>query len=318
MADYPITSLAGSSGASGSNVLLRFLSARIIRAVRNRGNPLAKISNVSGDLAQLGQVVGIPISPNKTAPLMTDGSSIVLDDSPGTTFNITLNRQRLSNFSITAVDQAMAGNVQAELAMDSAIAALLNGIEEDVMSVATASFTTNSAVGTYNTAITEAVISQGVEAVLGQRPPTGDAFLGFIKSGTTSWGALMQLSNFVQAQTILSGGAGEMSPAHGAAYGNGKLWHNTRWYMVNAMPQTGTSTDGLIIHPQAIAVAFRQPAPPTPGTGAMAEMVSDSESGIAFQVVQQWDGARQANQIVVKSLYGYGVPKEQFGVQVKS
>lgn len=318
MADYPITSLAGSSGASGANLLLRFLSSSIIRAVRNRGNPLAKISNVSDAVATVGNVVGIPRSPNKTAPLMTDGASIVLNDSPGTTFDITLNRQRVAPFSVTTVDQALAGDIQAMLAMDGSIQGLLNGIEEDVMSVATASFTTNSAVGTYNTALTEAVIAQAANTVLGQRPPSQDALLGFFKTGTTTWGALMQLSNFVQAQTILSGGAGKMSPAHTSTYGTGELWHDTVFTMVNAMPQTGTSTDGLIFHKSAIAVAFRQPAPPTPGTGAIVEFVADQESGIAYQIIAQWDGSRLANQIVVRSLYGYGVPAEQFGIQVKS
>ncbi len=198
MADQPITTGAGSLGASGANVLLRFLSTQIVRGARIANGPLRFISDVSGDLATVGQSVGVYVSPSKTSRLLTDGSAKVLDDDTGSTVNVTLNKQRYSAMSITTIARAMAGDMVAMALLQEQIAAVVNGVQEDVFSVAASSFTTNTAVGTYNTALTEAVAQSSVSALLNQKIP--GPFFGLVHTNTKSWGALTQLASFSNAQ----------------------------------------------------------------------------------------------------------------------
>jgi len=314
MADQPINSGASSLGSSGADVLLRFLSDQVVQASRNWGGVLRHISDVSGAVAQKGNIVGVYVSPNIASRTMTDGAAKVLDDDTGTTTNVTLNRLRYSAFSKTTVARALEGDFTTAAQIQSRVYALLNDIESDVLSTATASFTTNTATGTYNTAITEAVISESVETLLDQRPPSGVPLIGMVRSGTTSWGAIAQLANFVQVQVT-----GESkAPTVDEAYGQGRLWHNTRWYMTQAMPKTGTSTDNLILHPQALSMAMRIPGDSISSNSPAITTVVDPLSGIAFQIIMQWDPARMADEIVVRALYGYSVVKNAWGIQLKS
>ena len=182
MADLPIGSGASSLGSSGANTLLRFLSDQVVQACRNWGGPTRYVTDVSGAVAQKGNVVGVYVTPNLASRTLVDGNAKVLDDDTGSTVNVTLNRLKYSAFSKTSVARALEGDFSTLARLQASIYAVLNDIEADVMSIATSQFTTNAVVGTYNTAITEAVISNGVEAILDQRPPSGQPLVGDRKS----------------------------------------------------------------------------------------------------------------------------------------
>lgn len=313
MADQPINSGSTSLGSSGADVLLRFLSDQVVQASRNWGGPLKYFSDVSGAVAQKGNVVGVYVSPNLASRTMTDGAAKVLDDDTGSTTNVTLNRLRYSAFSKTTVARALEGDFTTAAQIQARVAALLNDIEADVLSTATSSFTTNTAVGAYNTAITEAEVSKGVEAILDQRPPQTGPLIGLVRSGEKAWGALAQIANFNQYQVT-----GQISPLVEESYGNGKLWHNTRWYMTQALPKSGTSIDNLIFHPQSLSVAMRMPGDSISSNAPAIQNVVDPQSGVAFQLLMQWDPARMADEIVVRALYGYSVVKDAWAVQLKA
>lgn len=314
MADQDITSQATSLGASGANVLLRFLTTEFVRSARDWGGPLKYVMDVSSDLATVGQKVGVRVAPNVTSRLLTDGQSKILDDDAGTTVDVTLNRTRYCAFGVTDVAAAMDGNASMASLVASRIAGLLNGIEEDVMSVATTGFTANTAQGTYNTALTEAAFGAAVSQVLNQKPPDDGQLVALIRSGATSYDALLALPAFSYALNTGLGVGAQVAQN----MGQGRPFHGARTFMTQAMPISGTSTDNLVFHRSAIAIAMRQLEAPMAGLGCITETVSDPQSGVSFQIRLQYDKDRLAQEFVCSVLYGYAVTKGEYGCLLKS
>lgn len=314
MADQDINSGSTSLGSSGANVLIRKVSTDFVKSARNWGGPLKYVMDVSPNVASFGNKVGVRVAANVNSRLLSDGSSKVLDDDTGTTVDVTLNRTRYTSFGVTDVVAAMDGNATKQSLISSRMAGLLNGIEEDVLSVATSSFTTNTAQGTYNTAITEAAFMASVQSVLGQRPPADGNIVALIRSGTTSYGALLSLASFSYALNTGLGVGAQVSQN----MGQGRPFHGAWTYMTQAMPISGTSTDNLIFHRSAIALAMRNIEVPVAGLGVIAENFVDEASGVTYQIRLQYDKNTMAQEFVVSVLYGYAVTKDAYGCQLKS
>lgn len=309
MADLPISSGTTSLGASGLNSILTYFHGSFNSIKRNRGSVLNYVnSDVSQDVAVQGGSVTIPLYPTTTSTLLVDGSALASDDSVGSFQTVTLNRHRATKFSLTQMAQALSSPV-AEQLIQGRIAGILNNIEEDVMSLATTAFTTNT-VGTYNSAITEANAVLGVGNLLAQKVPA-DGLTAFVHPGAKSWQALVQIASFAQFQYT-----GQPSMVNDPNYANtGKFWHGANWIMSQAMPQSGTSTDNLIFHRNAICVAMRAFNPPmAPGVQAIPLMVD----GVPLQMLVQWNGDRLADEVVIHALYGYSVGVETWGCLFKA
>ena len=314
MADQDISSQSTSYGASGANVLLRFLSQSFVRSSRNWGGPLRYVMDVSPALLKRGQKVGVRVAPNIQSRLLNDGSAKTLDDDTGTTVDVTLNRIRYTAFGVTDVAAAMDGDATAATLISSRVAGLLNGIEQDVLSLATTGFTVNTAQGTYNTALTEAAFGAAVSAVLNQAPPDDNNLVALIRSGSTSYDALLALPAFSYAlNTGLGVGAQVRSDM-----GVGRPFHGAQTFMTQALPINGTSTDNLVFHKSAIALAMRNLKEPMAGLGVVCETVFDAQSGVTFQLRMQYDKDRMAEEIVASVLYGYAVTQGAYGCQLKS
>ena len=310
MADQPITSAAASLGSSGANTLLRYLETQFVRAARNTGMPMKFTMDVSGAVASKGNQVGVYIAPDITSSLLTDGSAATQDDTPGTTSNVTLNRHRYTKFSLTQVARALDGDFTTQKLLDSRIVGVLNGVEEDVLSLAT-SFTTNANAGTFNTALTEAECAEATRKLMSQKAP--GPYIALVKAGdVTTWEALVQIANFTQANT-----SGKENPVFNLGYGQGRFFHGAYYFYCHGVNQSGTSTSNLVYSQNAIAVAMRLPAQPM-SPGVAVQNIVDSESGIAFQVVMNFNGDRLADEITVHTLYGYGITKNAYGVELRS
>jgi len=314
MANQDITSQSASLGATGANVLLRFLTTEFVRAARDWGGPIRYVMDVSPALSAMGQKVGVRVAPNVTSRLLTDGSAKTLDDDTGTTVDVTLNRTRYCAFGITDVAAAMDGRASDPMLISSRVAGLLNGIEEDVMSVATTGFTTTTAQGTYNTALTEAAFGAAVSQVLNQKPPDDGQLIAMVRSGATSYDALLALPAFSYALNTGLGVGAQVSQN----MGQGRPFHGARTFMSQAMPLNGTSTDNLVFHRSAIAVAMRNLETPPDGLGVLSETVFDAASGITFQIRLQYDITRMAVEFVCSVLYGFAVVQPNYGCLLKS
>ena len=310
MADALITSLAGSLGSSGANVLLPVLSDFFVEAARNSGSPLRSITDVSPTVASFGETARVWIAPDASSNLLTDGNAVTKNDSPGTTASITLNRHRECTFSLTQVGAALAGNNMAQKLIQSRVAWLLNGVEEDVLSVHS-SFDTNAFAGTAATAITEAEAVEAVQKLKDQRAPA--PYFALIDSGSaTAWSAMVQIANFVQAQ-------GQSNPwlTVKPSWGGGYFWNDTFWFPTQAVAVAGTTSYNLVFAPSAIAIAMRPlPAPMAPGV--LHQNVVDPSSGVAFSICVSYDNNRLSDQVTLHTLYGYAMTKNAYGVVLRS
>lgn len=309
MANQPITSAAASIGSSGANVQVTYLSDLVIEARRNQGSPLRYVTDVSADIMGQGDTCKVWSAPNSTSRLLTDGSSITKDDDVGSSQTVTINKQRYKAMSMTTVAAAMGGNAIAEGILRSNIASVLNGVEEDVLSLASG-FTNNAYAGTYNTALTEAEMNEAVQVLDTAR--ILKPYVGLIKPDAKGWYALTQIANFTDSDKT-----GKANPKFEVGYGNGTLFHGAYWYPCHAVAKSGTSTSNVVFNPSAIAVAMRMPEAPK-SNAAQAINIFDTESAIAFQIVQQWDGNTLSDEVIVRVLYGYSEVNDDYGIELRS
>jgi len=309
MANALITSAAGDLGASGLKSLLTFFGDRFLAVKRNRGGLLNVINtDYSADLAQMGQTVNVPIAGTTSTNLLTDGNAVTLDNTTGSSVALTLNKHRVAAFGFTQVAQALSGNNAMQGIIDQRIADMLNDIEYDVASVATAGFTTNT-LGTYNTAFTEANAVSAISKLDGQKAPMPR--YGFLHPNTNGWGAAIKISNFVNSQYIGAESPLSKDPgAYGTHYWNGVFWRMSQ--AVNIA--SGTDADGFIIARDAIVFASRPFAQPLSQGVTAVNMVVD---GVALQMLVSWNKDKLADDITIHCLYGYAAGEEKYGCQYK-
>lgn len=304
MAEAPIT--VSQLGTSGVNALLT-RSWDDFRAIkRNKGNPLAKLTKkVSVEPGQLNQVITIPLYPEIASNLLTDGDAVTLNNDTGSYTTLTLNKHRETTWSWTQIAAGFSTPSQIAGQLAARIAGLVNDIQSDVLSMITTGFTTNTA-GTYNTALTEAVVVEAVADIMGNKP-NDDVLTCLISPDLKAWGALAQLAafrNFDNRGTVnnITGEGSVVSPAF-RAYG-------VDWHVCHGLPISGTSRDNVVFDKMAMAYAMQPIALPM-SQGVLATNLVDSE--VAIQIVLHYDGDRLADQFTAHALYGYAIAKEPWG-----
>lgn len=311
MANQAINSSAAGLGSAGLNSLLTFFQAKFRAIKRIAGRPLDYVNMDASELVAVeGQTVTLPLYPTTASSLLVDGQAVVMDDNVGSNVQVTLNKHRVTKFSLTQLARALDGDKVNSGLMEGRIAGILNDVETDIMSIATTGFTTNT-VGTYNSAMTEANIATAMTNYWGQLPPAEVMPVALVRQDANAWGALLQLAAFRDFQVT-----GVVSPTVDASYMNpGVSRYGAKFVVTQAMPKSGSNIDNLIFHPNAIAVAMRSfEQPMAPGVQA----INFVQDGVALQMLLTWNGDRLQDEMAIHTLYGYAVGKEQWGVLFKS
>jgi hypothetical protein len=317
VADAVITTASASLGATGLKSLMTLLADEFIKAARNRGRIVKYVNTqaASRAVAQFGDTARIILAPDTaSAPLLTDGNDLVLDDNPGTSVDVVLNKHRTAAFGYTQIAQALDGGHVLPAEIQSRMAALMNGIESDVCAAVSSGFTTN-VVGSYGSNITEANVVIAMGKLFDAGVPEGDPLWAFVSSKPTAWQALVQVARFSEWQVT-----GRESPLVSANYANGTFWHGATWLMSQNVAYTDVTTDtndNFIFHRDALAVALR-PLPIPESPAVQAANFLDQESGIEFQILKQWNTKKLAEEIVIHALYGVSAAKESYGCLLKS
>ncbi len=310
MANQAIDSSGSSLGSSGLNSLLTFFLTAFRSQKRQIGRPLNYVNmQASAELSAQGQTITIPLYPTTSSYLLTDGASVTLDNTVGSSVSLSLNRHRVHKFSMTEVSQALDGNKTQEGLMLGRISGFLNDVETDVMSLATSGFTTN-VVGTYGSAMTEVNLVAAMTAFYDNLPPE-EMPTALVRHGTTSWGALLQLAAFRDYQVT-----GVTSPTANMTYmANGVGRYGAQFVVTQAMPKNGSNTDNLIFHRNALCVGMRSLPTPPAGLGVYAQ--NTIQDNVAFQLLVNFNSDRIATEFTLHALYGYAVGKEPWGVLFK-
>jgi coat protein Gp5 len=261
-------------------------------------------------LANAGDTVNIPLPPTMVANNIVEGGTVQTQNPSLGNAQIVLNTHAEATFQIPDVTKVLAVPDLLKIYMEPAVAAIAQRIESDLLDLYP-QFTSNAAVGTPGTPITEAVIDAAeTELFLAKVPPTEAKY--FVVDAAT-YSAWRQIPRFSEFQTAGDAGLGALITG---TVGKVKDFFVFRSQFV---PKTGSSpvtTHNLAFTKSAIGLVIRRLPQPLPGTGAIAEYAELGNFGM--RVVMSYQPNTLAQQFTVDVLYGCGVLRNTSGVQVNT
>lgn len=261
-------------------------------------------------LAQAGDTINVPIPPTLTANNLAEGGSVQTQNPSLGNSQIVLNTHAEATFQIPDVTKVIAVPDLLKLYMQPAVIAIAEKIETDLLSLY-ASFTANPAVGTPGAAITEAVIDQAETTLFQAKVPASEPKYLVVDANTYS--QLRQIPRFSEYQT--AGEAGLRSLVDGTV-GKIKDFYVFRSQFVQRTGSSPVTTHNLAFARNAMALVIRRLPQPMFGTGAIAEYAEIGNFGV--RVVMSYQPNTLAQQFTVDVLYGVGVLRNNFAVQVNS
>ncbi len=261
-------------------------------------------------LAQAGDTVNVPIPPTLVANNIAEGGTVQTQNPSLGNAQIILNTHAEATFQIPDVTKVLAVPDLLRLYMQPAVIALGQRIESDLLNLY-AQYTANGSVGTPGTPITEAVIDQA-ESTLFQAmvPPSANKYL-VVNSATYS--ALRQIPRF--SEFYSAGDAGLRALIDGSV-GKMKDFYIFRSQFVPMTGSAPATTHNLAFTKDAMGLVVRRLPQPLPGTGAIAEYAEVGNFGM--RVIMSYQPNTLAQQFTVDVLYGTGVLRNNFAVQVNS
>ncbi len=261
-------------------------------------------------LAQAGDTVNVPIPPTLVANNIAEGGTVVTQNPSLGNAQIVLNTHAEATFQIPDVTKVVAVPDLLRLYMQPAVVALAEKIESDLL-VLYSQFTANTPVGSGGTPVTEAVIDQA-ETVLFNAKVPASAQKHLIVDGDT-YSQLRQIPRFSEFRT--AGEAGLRALVDGTV-GKIKDFFVFRSQFVVKTGSGPVTTNNVAFAKDALGLVIRRLPQPLPGTGAIAEYAELGNFGM--RVVMSYQPNTLAQQFTVDVLYGKGVLRNSFGVQVRS
>lgn len=261
-------------------------------------------------LAHSGDTVNVPIPPVLVANNIAEGGTVTPQNPNLGNAQIVLSTHAEASFQLPDVTKALAYPELLKTYMQPAVVAIAERMEKDLLGLYS-QFTANTPVGTAGTPITEATIDQAETTLFNAKvPATAPKYLVV---DSNAYSAIRQIPRF--SEYYSSGEAGLRALVEGNV---GKM-KDFFIFRSQFVPTTGTSTfntHNLAFSRDAIGLVVRRLPQPLPGTGAVAEYAEMGNFGL--RIVMSYQPNTLAQQFTVDVLYGYGVLRNNFGVQVNS
>lgn len=261
-------------------------------------------------LAHAGDTVNVPIPPVLTANNIAEGGAVSPQSPSLQSASIVLNTHAEATFQIPDVTKAIAFPDLLKTYMQPAVIAIAERIETDLLKLY-GSFSANTPVGTAGTAPTEATIDAAETTLFGAMVPASAP--KYLVVDSNAYSAIRQIPRFSEYYT--AGEAGLKALVDGNV---GKM-KDFFIFRSQFVPVTGVSpatTHNLAFTRDAIGLVIRRLPQPLPGTGAVAEYAEMGNFGI--RVVMSYQPNLLSQQFTVDVLYGCGVLRNGFAVQVNS
>lgn len=262
--------------------------------------------NYEATLAQTGDTVNIPIPGTMTANNIAEGGSVQTQNPSLGNAQVVLNKHIEATFQIPDVTKVLAFPNLLEQYMRPAVIAVATQIEQDLLNLYP-NLTANTAVGTGAAGLgSEAVIDSAEKALFNALVP--EAIQKYMVVSADAYSDLRQIARFTEERTV---GSGE-------AIVNGKVGRIKSFevYRSQLVPKVSTTTFNMAFAPDALTLVTRQLPQPLPGTGAVAQYIS--EGGFGLRIIMSYAPNTLAQQFTVDVLYGCSVLRNVFGVQVLS
>jgi hypothetical protein len=261
-------------------------------------------------LAQAGDTVNVPIPPTLVANNIAEGGTVQTQNPNLGNAQIVLNTHAEATFQVPDVTKVLAVPDLMKLYMQPAMVALAEKIETDLLNLY-ASFTANTPVGTAGTALTEAVVDAAETALFQTKVPASEP--KYLVVDAASYSALRQIPRFSEFDK--AGDAGMRALVDGTV-GKIKDFFVLRSQFVAKTGSSPVTTHNLAFARSALGLVVRRLPQPLPGTGAIAEYAELGNFGM--RVTLSYQPNTLAQQFTVDVLYGVGVLRNGFAVQVNS
>jgi hypothetical protein len=303
--------MATITSANVANAIVKLVAADALPALLGNlvmGNLVNR--DYEPTLARAGDTVNVPIPPTLVANNIAEGGTVQTQNPNLGNAQIVLNTHVEATFQIPDVTKVLAVPDLLKLYMQPAVVAIAERIESDLLALYPM-FTSNAAVGTAGTAITEPVVDSAETALFGAMVPASAA--KYLVVDPITYSALRQIPRFSEFNT--AGEAGLRALIDGAV-GKMKDFYIFRSQFVTKTGTSPVTTHNLAFARDAIGLVVRRLPQPLPGTGAIAEYAELGSFGM--RVTMSYQPNTLAQQFTVDVLYGAGVLRNTFGVQVNS
>ena len=261
-------------------------------------------------LGQAGDTINVPIPPVLVAHNLAEGDTVQTQSVSLGNAQIVLNTHAEATFQIPDITKVLAVPDLLKLYMQPALVALAEKIESDLLGLY-AGFNTNAAVGSAGSAISEGTVDSAETELFEAKVPASEPKYLVVDSATYS--QLRQIPRFSEFQT--AGDAGLRAIIEGSV-GKLKDFFVFRSQFVKKTGSGPTTTHNLAFARSALGLVVRRLPQPLPGTGAIAEYAEIGNFGM--RIVMSYQPNTLAQQFTVDVLYGTGVLRNSFGVQVNS
>jgi P22 coat protein - gene protein 5 len=259
-------------------------------------------------LAQAGNTVNVPIPPTLVANNIAEDGMVQTQNPSLGNAQIVLNSHCEATFQIPDVTKVLAVPDLLQVYMRPAVIALAERIESDLFGLY-ANFSANTPLGTAGTPITEALVDAAETTLFSAKVPARDPKYLVVDAATYS--QLRQIPRFSEYQS--AGEAGLRTLVDGTI-GKIKDFFVFRSQFVSKTGSSPISTHNLAFAKDAIGLVVRRLPQPLPGTGAIAEYAELGNFGM--RVTMSYQPNTLAQQFTVDVLYGCGILRNNFGVQV--
>lgn len=261
-------------------------------------------------LATAGDTVNVPIPPTMVANNIAEGGSVQAQNPDVANAQIILNTHAEATFQIPDVTKVIAVPDLLRLYMQPAMIALAEKVESDLLALYT-QFTSNTPLGTGGSALTEASVDAAETALFNAKVPQMQQ--KYLVVDGNAYGQLRQIPRFSEYQT--SGDAGLNALVEGSI-GRIKDFYVFRSQFVKKTGSAPVTTNNVAFAKNALGLAIRRLPRPLQGTGAIAEYAELGNLGM--RITMSYQPNTLAQQFTVDMLYGVGVLRNSFGVQVRS
>jgi hypothetical protein len=261
-------------------------------------------------LAQAGDTINVPVPPTLVANNLAQGGTVQTQNPNLGNAQIVLNTHAEATFQIPDVTKVLAVPDLLKLYMQPAVVALAEKIESDLLGLY-ASFTANAPVGASGTPITESVIDLAETKLFESKVPSSEP--KYLVVDSASYSQMRQIPRFTEFSSV--GDAGLRSIVDGNV-GKIKDFYVFRSQFVSKTGSNPVTTHNMAFAKNAMGLVIRRLPQPLMGTGAIAEYAELGNFGM--RVVMSYQPNTLAQQFTVDVLYGVGVLRNQFGVQVNS
>jgi hypothetical protein len=279
--------------------------------------------------ASAGDTITVGIPSNFPIGDLNDGDAVTRQNPTYAKTQLVLNEHKYASFAITDPAEIFTPVNVRTSNMSQMIANMAEAIDNSIISAAYAGFTFNAPVGAYGTTLTEATIIQARNALVRARTPKNAPKIMVLESGAYS--NLLSIGRFTEALTRgfeqAPGGSNafgmDVGGANGTAIaysGVGKI-HSFMVFEDQVTPITfdgsgNSQTHNIAFSPDAILFAQRKLPQAPVNLGVMQTFVEEDK--MALRVTMNYNADILGSQITVDTLYGTGIGRVQFGLEVRT